>query len=182
MKLNKKSQKVLQQLITKYPQLREVAIKLNSFSVNWGIAAGTAYDIHFNKFDANIDDIDILIDSRDKTKVSEIFNIEWEPHSSERHKALNIKYGDFDFFTDCVKYKNGKEIFNYLWTESVTKHLYKADISGVSYKILSPEDVMILKKANPRDDNEVNQIKNLTKISNKDYLNLRSDECRVLNI
>jgi len=168
----------LKNVIRQTPEFSVVAGKFNHNSINWGLAAGSAYYIHTG--DGNIDDrdIDIWIDFKDRERVGEIMTVDWVLKSSERHTAENIEIGCIDVFTNCKKYKNGEEILNYLWTNSVEEHLEKAIVDGIEYKIISPEDVALLKIANPRHEKEREQAENLLVNYDNKYLELRKRECR----
>jgi len=175
--LNTTQSKILKIIINKYPELIDLANTFNKEKINWAIAAGSAYSIYSNQTD--IDDVDIWISAENKNQIGKILNKPWVKNKSDRHEALNITHKSLDLFTNCIKTKNGNQVLDYVWTHSVSTHLRTIQIDNVNYKVLSPEDIVLLKVANPRSDKEIKQISTLIRkpfFQNK-YFQLRLKEC-----
>lgn len=166
----------LQNIINAFPSFSKLANNMNENNVNWAVAAGSAYYVYMGG-EPVWDDIDIWIDGEDKNKVAKLLGMEWTQKQSDRHKAENIEFDIFDIFTNCKKLKNGKVVLDYRWTNLVKNNLKIINLNNVRYYILAPEDVAILKLANPRDNYESEQVKNLLLISDVKYLDLRKKEC-----
>jgi len=171
----------LRAIVTQYTDLKKIAYIFDKAKVQWGIAAGSAYFIYSGDESGNDGDIDIWVDQEDKEKVAKLLKIDWTAKSSERHRAENIEMGNFDIFTNCLKINNGKQVLDYRWTDEVTKHLRKETIGGGKYNIISPEDVALLKIANPRSETEKMQADRLLASADEDYLKLRKKECGYIN-
>lgn len=166
----------LQKIIETFPKIKELALHLNEENIDWALAAGSAYYIYINDGQI-IDDVDVWISGEDKEKVARILNTSWVSRSSERHQAENIETDSMDIFTNCKKLKDNIQLLDYLWTPSVTQRLRVATIEGVKYQIAAPEDICLLKMANPRNEKEVNQVNKLLGITNIKYLDERKREC-----
>lgn len=179
-KLNEEQIIRLGRAIKKFPNLKEIAKKFNGGGVKWVIAAGTAVYIYAGGDENKLDDVDIWIAKEDKQEMAKVLGKEWQPQSSERHKAENINFGEFDIFTNCRKFQDEKELLDYKWTDSVSEYLREITIDEVDYKIISPEDVILLKMANPRekDKEDILKLKNLG--IDQDYLQKRLLECQYL--
>lgn len=181
--LNKNQILRLKRLIKKTFSIREITLKLNEAKVNWGLAAGIAFFIYFGGENKEMEDVDIWVSEKDKEKVGNLFGQIWRHQLSERHRAENFEFGVFDFFTHCQKYKDGKQLLNYRWTDTVTKNLRKVKIDGIEYRIISPEDIAILKIPNPRNQKELNQInKIMAEGIDQQYFNQRLKECNAQNL
>lgn len=168
----------LGEVVEKFPELKEVAKKFNESGVKWAIAAGTATYIYCGGDENSLDDVDIWVALESREKVSEILGQEWQSQSSERHKAENITFDSLDVFTNCRKYQGDKLLLDYRWTGLVDKQLREMVVDGINYKIIAPEDVILLKIANPREGDK-KDIQNLEKINLKDdYLQKRKVECK----
>lgn len=165
-------------IIKKFPQIKTIVNELNQTGIQWAIAAGSAFFVYTGGNEEAIDDVDIWIAGDSKEKTAVILKETWIRHSSERHTAENIEMKPFDIFTNCRKYKDGKKLLDYLWTNSVTDNLRKAIIEGIDYQIVSPEDIVILKIPNPRSEKEMLEVKKLIQFGlNKKYLEERLKEC-----
>lgn len=179
--LNKKQVSRLEKVIEKFPQIKEIARKFNDGGVKWAIAAGTATYIYCGGDDSLLDDVDIWIASESKERVAEILGLEWQSQSSERHKAENIAFGSFDIFINCRKFREEKQLLEYQWTKLSEDHLREEPIDGVSYKVVSPEDVVVLKKPNAREKDKIDIVL-VEKIGlNENYLKERFKECGYFN-
>lgn len=179
-KLNEEQIIRLGRVIKKFPNLKEIAKKFNGGGVKWAIAAGTAVYIYAGGDEDKLDDVDTWIAKEDKQKTAEILGRRWQPQSSERHKAENINFSEFDIFTNCRKFENDKLLLDYCWTDVAEEHLREEIISGVTYRLISPEDVVLLKMANPRekDKEDILKLENLG--IDRDYLQERLLECQYL--
>lgn len=170
----------LGRVINKFPEIREMARKFNENGVKWAMAAGTAVYIYAGGDEDKLDDVDILIAKESKEKVAKVLGREWQQQSSGRHKAENITFGNLDIFTNCRKFREGKQLLDYQWTNLVDEHLRETAIDSVSYKIVAPEDVVVLKKPNPREKDK-EDIERLVKDGlDQKYLQKRLSECKVL--
>lgn len=177
MYLNKDKISRLEKVVEKFPQIKEIVRKFNDGGVKWAIAAGTAVYIYCGGDESSLDDVDIWIASESKEKVTDILGQAWQPQSSERHRAVNITLNNLDIFTNCQKLDNGKQILDYKWTKLVEGSLKEVQIGDVSYKIVAPEDVILLKTVNPRDKDK-GDIQRLEQIDlDNDYLKKRFEEC-----
>ena len=76
--------------------------------------------------------------------------------------------------------QNGVLILDYWWSEAVSDHLVFGSASGIPFRVISPEDIVVLKGANPRGDEEIAQIKTLFEqgLVDREYLELRLQECK----
>lgn len=166
----------LQKIIETFPKIKELAFQLNEKNIDWALAAGSAYYIYID-YEQIIDDVDVWISQEDKDKVAQILKTCWVPHSSEHHQAENIETDSLDIFTNCKKLKDNIQLLDYLWTPSVTQQLRVTLIDGVRYQIAAPEDICLLKMANPRNENEINQVNKLLILADKKYLEQRKSEC-----
>jgi len=167
----------LEKVVKKFPEAREIAKKFNDAGIKWAIAAGTAVFIYCGGDESLLDDIDIWIASESKEKTAEILNQSWQPQSSERHKAENIKFKDLDIFINCRKFREDEQLLDYQWTKLSEDHLREEVVEGVSYKIVSPEDVIVLKKPNAREKDKIDIVL-VEKIGLDDnYLQERFEEC-----
>lgn len=176
-KLKEEENLRLEKVLEKFPKVKEIAKKFNEGGVKWAIAAGTAVFIYCGGDDSLLDDVDIWIASESKQKVVEILGQSWQPQSSERHKAENITFKNLDIFTNCRKFDNDKQILDYRWTKLGEENLREVLIGGVNYKIIVPEDVALLKIANPREKDKID-IQKLEKINLRDdYMQKRKVEC-----
>lgn len=170
----------LEKVIEKFPEIIEIAQKFNDTGVKWAIAAGTAVYIYCGGEESLLDDVDIWIASESKEKVAGILNQKWQSQSSKRHKAENITLGSLDIFINCRKYSKDKLLLDYRWTGLVDGQLRHAIIDGINYKIIAPEDVVLLKAPNPREKDK-NDIRKLEEIGlDNDYLQKRKVECNHL--
>lgn len=181
MKLKSEETQRLRHIIKTFPSVFKLARILNKNKVNWALAAGSAYYIYTGD-ESVLDDVDIWIDTQDKINVSELLSKSWVIKKSDKHKAENIEFDKFDLFTNCKKFKGKEEVLNYKWTSSVAKNLRKVEHGGVDYFVISPEDIVLLKLANPRDSKEKIQVEKLLSISNDAYLELRKTECDLKHI
>lgn len=170
----------LGRLIEKFPELKTVAWKLNQAGVSWGIAAGSATYIYVGGKEKDLDDVDIWIDAESKVLAAEALGQEWEPHASDRHQAENIALGDFDIFTNCRRIRGEQVLIDYRWTALVDEHLREADIEGIGYRVVSPEDVVALKMVNPREGDKKDVLRIKKEIDlDQPYLRRRLAECGV---
>lgn len=170
----------LEKIISKFPQIKEIAKKFNDSGAKWAMAAGTTVYIYCGGDESLLDDVDIWIASESKEKVAETLGQQWQPQSSERHKAENITFNNLDIFTGCRKFDNEKQVLDYQWTNLVGEHLRQAKIEDINYFIVAPEDAFLLKIANPREKDK-GDIENLKKINlDNDYLLKRKIECKYL--
>lgn len=172
----------LEKVIKKFPQIKEIAKNFNDCGIKWAVAAGTAVYVYCGEDESSLDDFDIWVASESKEKVAEILGQTWQPQSSERHKAENITLGNLDIFINCRKYQEDKLLLDFLWTDLVDEHQRETTINGVSYKIIAPEDVYLLKFPNPRekDKEDIQKLKN-TGLDN-DFLQKRFKECNFTSI
>jgi len=167
----------LKKVIDKFPQIKEIAEEFNNGGVKWAMAAGVAVYIYCGGDEGLLDDVDIWIASESKEKVAETLGQSWQSQSSERHKAENITFNNFDIFTGCRKFDNEKQVLDYQWTNLVDENLREAQIEDINYFIIAPEDTFLLKIANPREKDK-EDIENLKKINlDNDYLQKRKIEC-----
>ena len=168
----------LEKVIETFPEIKEIVGKFNEVGIKWAIAAGTAAYIYCGGDESSLDDVDIWIASESKEKAAEVLDQEWQSQSSERHKAENIQLGNFDIFTNCRKYQGDKLLLDYQWTDLVEEQLREANIDGINYKIVAPEDVILLKTPNPRekDKEDIRKLENMGLDNN--YLQKRKIECR----
>ncbi len=172
----------LKKVVKKFPQIKEIADKFNQGQVKWAIAAGTAVYIYCGGDESLLDDVDIWIASESKEKVVETLSQEWQPQSSERHQAENITLGVFDIFVNCNKLQEGRQLMDYKWTLLSEDHLREEVIEEVSYRIVAPEDVIVLKKPNAR-EKDIVDINSMEKIGlDNDYLQKRFIECNLTSI
>lgn len=176
-KLKEEENLRLEKVLEKFPKVKEIAKKFNEGGVKWAIAAGTAVFIYCGGDDSLLDDVDIWIASESKQKVVEILGQSWQPQSSERHKAVNIHLGEFDIFADCQRFGNGQVFIDYRWTNSVEEYIRLIKVGGIEYRIISPEDVAILKMANPREGDKMDIIQLEKLVLDKSYLQKRKIEC-----
>lgn len=181
LELNLEQKSHLEKVIEKFPQIKEIAEKFNAGGIKWAVAAGTAVYIYCGGDQSLLDDVDIWIASDSKEKVAEILGQQWQPQLSERHQAENIRLGVFDIFTNCKKLQEGKQIMDYQWTLLSEEHLREEIINGVNYKIVAPEDVVVLKKPNarPKDEIDIDSVKKIGIVNN--YLEKRFIECKYFN-
>jgi hypothetical protein len=167
----------LKEVIEKFPELKELAWKLNQAGVFWGIASGTATFIYAGE--RKLHDICIWAAPEDKMVVSEATGLEWESNVSDRHQSENIRTGSLDIFTNCRRTRGDEVLIDYRWTKSVDEHLREVALGGVNYRIVSPEDVVSLKMVNPR-EKDTQDVLLLEKLDlDKDYLRRRLAECGV---
>lgn len=175
--LSKEQEERLSKVIDKFPQVKDIAQKFNDAGIKWAIAAGTAVYIYCGGDDSLLDDVDIWIASESKERVAEILGTDWQPQSSERHKAENIQFGSFDVFINCRKFREEEQLLDYQWTKLSEDHLREEAIDEVNYKIVSPEDVVVLKKPNAREKDKADIVL-VEKIGlDNDYLQKRFNEC-----
>ena len=167
----------MEKIIEKFPSIAEFAKRFNEGGVKWAIAAGTAVFIYCGGDESLLDDVDIWIASESKEKVAEILSQEWRSQSSERHKAENITFDNFDIFTNCRKFDNDNQILDYKWTKLSEENLREILIDGVNYKVVSPEDVVLLKSANPREKDKIDIQKLKQSERYSEYLQKRLIEC-----
>lgn len=168
----------LQKILMKFPQLRRMVSGFNQAEVKWGIAAGTALYIYAGGEEEKLDDVDIWVAREDKGKAATLLGRTWLSRSSERHKAENIELGPIDIFTHCRKFKGKKQLLDYCWTGLVTQSLRRTQLDGVEYRVVSPEDIVLLKMPNPRGEQEMGDIKKLVGLGlDRNYLKQRLGEC-----
>ena len=168
-------------LLLKFPELKEIAKLLNKNQINWAIAAGSAYFLHYADKNevCKQDEIDIFISLKNKTRAAETLKSCWIPKSSKNHKAENIEIKKLDFFTNCIKIKDGKILLHYLWSPILETKLEIIAIDKVDYKLVSREDILILKIPHPRNNIERQQVtKIISSKIDKNYLFKRLKECR----
>ncbi|MGI5825975.1 MAG: hypothetical protein ACOX50_01025 [Patescibacteria group bacterium] len=177
MQLTEKQLSRLKEVIEEFPELKQLAWKLNQSGISWGIAAGTATYIYIGG--KELDDVDVWIASEDRVIASGILEKEWETQVSERHQAENIYLDNLDIFSDCRKTRGEETLLDYLWTKNVDEYLTEISIEGIDYRVIAPEDIVVLKMANPRESDK-EDILNLEKFGlDKDYLRNRLAECGV---
>lgn len=169
----------LKRVVEKFPGIKKIATIFNKVKVRWAIAAGTAVYIYCGGDESSLDDVDIWIGSESKEKVAQILDQKWQSQSSERHKAENITLGKFDIFINCRKYQGNKLLLDYQWTDLVDEQLREAIIDGINYKIVAPEDAVLLKDANPREKDKEDISKLRIFGINEDYFRKRVKECRM---
>ncbi|MCL5090515.1 MAG: nucleotidyltransferase [Patescibacteria group bacterium] len=179
MKLEEKQISRLQEVIEKFPELKEVAWKLSESGIFWALASGTAAYIYAGGKKDDLDDVDLWIAAEDKGVVTEILGEEWQGQSSPNHMAENIAFDSLDFFTNCRKIRGEEVLLDYRWTKSVDEHLVEVSLDGVDYQIVSPEDVVVLKMVNSREKDQKDVLA-LEKMGlDKKYLRQRLAECGV---
>jgi hypothetical protein len=171
----------LNKIINKFPKLKELAKSLNDKNIRWAIAAGSAYFV-YKGGGGELNEVGVWISGSDKDNVESIVGVEWKEDSSERHSAIQIYIDGIDLFTNCKKYKNKTIILDYLWTASVSKNIRSTQISDINYFVVSPEDVAILKMANPRGLKEKRQVRRLLKNADMGYLENRKRECKFIEL